>query len=211
MLSSLYLKLSLIVCVVLTACIGVVYAQPHESSDVRDFFTPSEDCALPCWFSIRPGETDLDDAIVMLGAHPWVGPIMFDADIASSNREGAVLWHWNGAQPAYINPQVDRRLATANNHVQYVFITTTIPMGDVQAYLGAPERGMMVRAGAYQHQVFHYAVYGGISARSRIACPVWVADVWRAQTEFNLSPEVTSAAFLPYNLREWLLAPPCAA
>ena len=203
------LKITLIILIAAFGVAMAVRALPRDDAAMRAFFAPDGDCELPCWFGIRPGETRLEDAVAILKAHPWVGRQMVDADISSPERAGALWWEWNGSQPAYIDGTREGRLAMRGNVVQYIVLPTTIPMGDVQAVFGVPLRGMVSRAQEYPGFVYHYAVYGGVQARTAVACPVWVADVWDAPAQINLTPQVNAAAFGAYDLIDWLREPPC--
>lgn len=202
--------LALVLAALLSGALVTARALAHDDADLRAFLSDGG-CALPCWYGIRPGETRMEDAIAILRAHPWVARQMVDADISSPNREGALWWRWNGSQPAYIDGARDGRLAMRGNIVQYIVLPTTIPMGDIHVLFGRPERGMMARSGEYPGMVYLYAVFGGVQARNAAACPVWVADIWRAPVQLNLTPITDAAAFRTYDLPRWLRHPPCGA
>lgn len=203
------LKLALLLALVLFGVTYTVASLPLQNAALKAFLLSDGGCRLPCWAGMTPGQTRLEDAIALLKAHPWVARQQVDADISSPNRAGALWWEWNGRQSGYIDGLRDGRLAMENNVIQYIVLQTTVPMGDVQALLGLPERGMIARAGTYPDHVFVYAVYDGLSVRSRVACPVLASDLWHAPVQLTLAPEHTAAAFTTYDLAAWLQSPPC--
>ncbi len=89
-------------------CIGVILATlltiraiPYDNSELREFLTPPEGCAAPCFMGIQPGVTTVNEAVAILKSHEWVGKV--DDLIVETERQ--VEWSWNGSQPPLMNEQ----------------------------------------------------------------------------------------------------------
>jgi hypothetical protein len=63
----LLIRLSLLFTLLLTACLGLVRAQPHDDSGVLDWLKPPDGCPLNCLARLPDGALRLDDVLLALG------------------------------------------------------------------------------------------------------------------------------------------------
>ena len=187
----------------------VVRAAPRDDRALRAFFAAPDDCARPCWQGIRPGATLLEGALAILRAHPWVRHITLQADIISSDPTAALWWDWSGRQPAYIDATTDGRLTASQGVVEYIVVSTTVPMGDARAVLGPPLRGKLEKDAVMSRRVLHLALYEDLGVQNLIDCPIRVADLWREPAQIELYGNWATAGLEPYALADWLADPPC--
>jgi hypothetical protein len=87
----LFFKLALIVALIFAAFIAAIRAQPYDDSELRAFLTP-EGCPAPCFMGIRPGVTTMEESLVILEGHEWVGDITPNYDDEKNLRK--LGWKW---------------------------------------------------------------------------------------------------------------------
>ncbi len=184
---------------------------PNDSHALRAFFAAPDHCAMPCWAGIRPGVTRLDEAIQLLQQHPWVGHLSLEGELASGKTSALIWWHWNGQQSPLIDGQVDGRLISQNDVVQFIVISTRVSMGDARVVLGPPAQGRLMLDGADStaSRFDHLTVYDGLTLQSQATCLVRLTKLWRLPVQIYLYADWPGMTFSPYTLREWLVTPPC--
>lgn len=162
-------KLALLFGVLIT----LIRATPYDNSALRAFLAPPSDCAAPCWYGIRPGQTTIRQAVALIQRHPWINQapklIWFSSPAVSS-----FSWPWNGQEPAFIDRKRPGGMITRRNVVQIVRIPTTIMMGDL--WLARPETAAPAgRCGDYVLDFYDL----GFRIQTEILCPFRPSSFWR--------------------------------
>jgi hypothetical protein len=191
--------------------LALTHLIPQNNQATADFFAAPADCAMPCWAGIRPGVTHLDEALQILQHHPWIGHMAMEGELASGKTSALIWWHWNGQQSPLIDGSVDGRLISQNDVVQFVIVSTRVPMGDARLVLGPPSMGKLSRdaVDSTATKFAHLAVYDGLTLQSPATCPVRLTQLWHLPTQLYLYADWPGMTFTPYDLRDWLAAPPC--
>jgi hypothetical protein len=129
-------KIAAILTLFFTVCIGLIRALPYDNSELHAFLTPPDGCPMPCFISIRPGVTPLDEAVRILDEHEWVTNVT----LAYNESTGAVSdihWKWDGRQPDAIAQEA--RIDIKDGIVYWISIPTTLSLGDTWAIWGVPD------------------------------------------------------------------------
>lgn len=168
--------------------IGVLRAHSYDASALRAFLTPPDDCPMPCWQGIRPGVTNINDALHILEAHPWISEIQHP-EIPYDKR---TYWNWNAEPSGVINNAVRGHGLPDwdNNAWSSIEISTVVPMGDFVLTLGKPD-GLMILAirsnsiaggSAQVEKMMPVLVYRdlGLMIYNFIDCPARMDDFWNS-------------------------------
>ncbi len=130
-------RFGLVLATVLFASLLLIGLRPTDDTDLRALLLPPDGCAAPCWAGIRPGETTSDEALAILGAHPWVASI--DASTSDGRQIGNIRFRWEARR--YLNPNIDNiiSMAYASEVVDTVALRTEVPLGAMWLMLGPPD------------------------------------------------------------------------
>ena len=201
----------LVTTAVFCGTIALTHLLPLHEDDARAFLTPADGCAMPCWAGIRPGVTRLDEAVAILRAHPWVGHISMEGELASGTTSALIWWQWNGQQSDSIDERVDGRLIAENAVVKFVILSTRVSMGDARLALGPPPRGRlsMDTTALIATRFSHMAAYDGLTLQTPSPCPVRLTQLWQMPTQVYLYAAWPGMEFSPYALADWIANPPC--
>lgn len=175
----LLLRLTLVLCGLLTALVVLIRAQPYDDAELRAFLTPPDGCPMPCFMSIRPGVTTADEAVAILEVHEWVGHMKVYID-----RTGHIYllqWSWSGAQPPLIDGSKLAYISVRQDTVRSLTAETRIAFGDLWLALGKPDIGRMGSTGGQPPFLIQSAGYRGSSlgVQSMIPCPVHLHDFFQ--------------------------------
>jgi hypothetical protein len=168
----LWMRISTPIFAVLVAAMLLIQAKTYDDSGLRTFLSAPGGCDAPCFMGIRPGETTVAEATLILQEHPWVDAIDINFDIDA--REGNLAWKWSGQQPPQIRPEREGSLRICDSLICSVSIPTRIPFGDFLLTFGQPDAGAL-RSFVDQQgtMVLHIAAYEALqfNIRSRNFCP----------------------------------------
>lgn len=177
-----YLKFSLPLIVSALLAVLLVRATPYDDAALRDFLTPPQDCAAPCFMGIQVGITTVDEAVTILRAHPWV------SDLREFGRD--VSWRWSGEQPLYLDGKRTGWLLGYEGVVFSLKMTTTISLGDIWLHT-YPESGRVFSEvssatpfSVYRAPNLQYALIFSLDS----PCPP--ARFWRQGVNFTFQPNM---------------------
>jgi hypothetical protein len=201
----LFLKLTTILALLFTACIGFIHARPPDDADVRALLASPDDCPMPCFIGIRPGATTADEALAILEAHAWIG----DVELAYNRVTGApnaAIWNWSGSQPQLIQDTLygspyRGNLRIENGLVTAIWIPTTITAGDLWLLWGKPDEFAftLFRQPSEDDQplfLSYFEIFAGQRAVSQtfVYCPYFPVD-WNATVAITLG-DASDVAFI---------------
>jgi hypothetical protein len=110
--------------------IAAIRAQPYQpESDVDALLSQADDCATPCFLSIQPGITPIDEAMATLRDTRWIDKI------------DGYMWNWNGNQPSFLNGDQMSFIRPSypdTDIVGAIFLPTRISTGSFFLFLGKP-------------------------------------------------------------------------
>jgi len=198
----------------LTLPILLIRAQPVDNSDLDDFLRGSDDCAAPCFMSIKPGVTRVGEAMDILRAHPWVGKISVDAfgeHTSSAFGYGEISWDWSGQQPTVIDTmqpgrssflwdrESQRNLDSINEAViETLTIHTYIRIARARRWYGAPDSGQLSERPNQQLAYvsgYHFGNPPGmIQLSALLTCPTNWLSYWNARTRIEMTVYLSSQA-----------------
>ena len=122
-------------CLILMFCSAIllIRAQPYQDGGLSAFLLPSEDCAVPCWSGIQPGETTITGSKILLqnnlqikkieAISPATAWLRLSANTPLIQRARVNLWEENQGVVGRIE-----------------LLDTGLSMSDLQLLLGAPTR-----------------------------------------------------------------------
>jgi hypothetical protein len=158
-----------------------IRGQPYDDSQLRRFLTSVNNCAKPCFISIRTGSenpTQTTDALKILKTHPWVGQIENQVRLSQNDPHptfnGDIVWEWNGSQPDIVSADQKGIIKVVRDEAELIYIPTSITMGDLWLSFGLPDRGVLFKNN-------NYLGFGATYVRMRFAiatgwtCPM---DSW---------------------------------
>ena len=164
----------------------LIRAQPYDDSDLRALLDVPPDCAAPCFMGIRPGATDIWDALDVLNNHEWVARVgQYDFE-HSKNLDGTITieidWEWSGAQPSLIDASRSGSVWILDDRVVSIDVPTFLRLGDVRLGMGTPEREQLyTMRNARGSQYTHYTWYPQGSLQMIASSPCPVGELNRAQ------------------------------
>jgi hypothetical protein len=164
--------------------IALIRAQPYHDAALRDLLTPP-DCLTACLIGIYPGITKLDDAYLLLNAHPWVAIVGADyrqfietsATSDLSQLRFVTGWQWARTVPDWIDRERPGTLGVAGNYVNAIGFHTGLPMGAVMLAYGLPDQVFSLSLandaiGAYDiYRVFYPERCMWVEAASSLVAP----------------------------------------
>jgi hypothetical protein len=166
--------------VLFASAIGLIRAQPYDDSQLTAILEPPPDCPPPCFLGIRPGQTDVYDALGILRNHDWVEAV----DVTYYNRTagaGVILWTWAEPRPDWTRTLADANLQVFRESVVAINLETVIPFGYIPLRYGetatggaslqppSPARGLSVDYWVnYQEAYFQAQAYIPCPVRSRV-------------------------------------------
>lgn len=137
-----YLRLGLILLSLLTGMLLLIHAQPYDDHELRALLLP-EDCPIPCFMGIRPGETTREEAIRLLKASDQI-------EIKSSNGPDTNLgapmsFSWLKNKPRLIAESSQLTIvfqsSDPNRVIQISFrLQREVTLGDFYLAFGMPSR-----------------------------------------------------------------------
>jgi hypothetical protein len=130
-------RVALALSAVFLLVMGAIRAQPRDDQQLRalmeEFLVPPEDCDVPCWQYIRPGETSFADALLILDSKTWAMEVQ--PSPGSYIQQGIITWTWLSARTS--GGAYEGEIRIRNNIVQSVRIRTVVSFGDVWLALRA--------------------------------------------------------------------------
>lgn len=160
----------------------ILRAQPYKAGDLRAFLTPPAGCPAPCFLGVQPGITRLDEAQIILEAHPWIARVEPDrvAGIYRAILSPETELAQRGAPAPLL--QVDSGV------VRWIFWNPhMVTRGELRLALGPPET----------IRVVHDHVYGSVPLLLlypqydlRVISPLYIctlsqARFWNSQDDWN--------------------------
>lgn len=173
--------------ILIASTLALAQTGSGDEESVQSLLLGSLDCRAPCWMGVEVGVTRRDDAAQLLRSHPWVARVVV--------TDTAVIWRWNGQQPALINGAQDGLFKVTNGIVKQVRIQTNIPFGEVWLLLSRPDHTLLVRP-LSRYSAFQIAGYAdpGIQVISSISCPIDPAGFWWATITLGMGEIWTTEA-----------------
>jgi hypothetical protein len=167
----------------------LIQAQPYDASSLSDLLAPPPDCQTPCFLGIRPGETTLNDAALLLDQNPLVRFVILSDEFNVHNTRTRIIWEYRQPQRVvsgniYLDDYIVRRITIYD-----------IPLGEVWLAMGQPDISYFIgedradAAGNLIHDpVMHigYYVQHDLRVDSPAACVnFWsgMAHIYVTQTE----------------------------
>jgi hypothetical protein len=205
--------------IALSAVVGValIRAQHVDDSSLLHFLRQGcERVDDVCWYGIRPGFTHVDDAVMLLEAHPWID----DVTVERQPSMEYIYWHWNQQRPPFLDSPEDQLppfIWARSQVIDHIAIPTALSYGDMLRTLGAPELGMfrVLRARPNSRfptldRVWHMAGYeeGQYLVYTTTPCPITPRSIWRSTVTLSLY----SAVRVPleaYDFDHWLYRVTC--
>ncbi|MBI1257860.1 MAG: hypothetical protein GC204_10350 [Chloroflexi bacterium] len=178
------LRLALVLIGLTTALLLLIGARHYDSRSVTAFFGDS--CTmLPCWQGIRPGVTTFNQALGILHTHPWVNEVSEVYASPKSVASGTILiyWTWRDAYPYGGRATPQGIAVTDQGVVVQLYLTTTIPFGDLWLTLGGAQGELSnFLSDTSALHVDHTALFtdDGIAATASLAvdCVAETPDFW---------------------------------
>lgn len=213
----LLLRLALLAMLGSTALIALMIGAsaaftPEDGAMAALFGSP--ECAAPCFFDIRPGETTLEEAYAILSAHPWVKNLTIEPNISESQ---SLAWQWNGNQPSFLTDKDGyssmQSFSTTDRIVEIIHIQTRIPYGLIWLTFGEPESAYSTPKGRpspldAMPRSFRYDSYyrsGTIAVHMTNPCPFSVRDYWNSEVNFFfISDRWRHTPFEPFSRENWV-------
>lgn len=178
---------ALVIAVVSAAALMLMRLRDYDDSTVSAFF---DSCTpMPCWQGIRPGETTTDDALDILGGHPWVDAIteVYAAPYPGSARTTLIYWTWSDRYPfAGSFPFLRQGVIVTNQGVvRQIYLTTSLTLGDMWLTLGSPDGGAVDYIFDTPHNLLieNTSLFtgAGVAATARLStdCTIRYPNQWR--------------------------------
>jgi len=174
--------------------VGLIRAQPQDTTAWRTFLLPPEDCPMPCWQGIRPSMTTVEETITVLQAHPWTRQIITSYYNAAT-RQGSLVWAFNAPHPDGQIAPYQAEFRVIHDVVSNITVTTDIPASAIWFLFGVPsmERWAILSQRALNsRRIDHFAHYInlGFSIYVPMTCPVRLANAWMGQTVIQYGPPI---------------------
>jgi hypothetical protein len=189
------------------ACILLIRLQPYDDTDLLHLLMPPNNCMMPCFLGIHPGETTVDEAVAILQAHEWVSEVRI-------NNAG-VLWKWNAHQPDFLQlsePGFHAFLETDGRIVTSIQVGTSLQLGNIWLAFGEPQQGSfgtMIRGDTAKpdnYFVFQTTAYDNLELWILVdtRCPINPSKIWHSRVSLEWNSTALSPAFQRYNFAEVL-------
>lgn len=161
--------------VAVVVVVWLALQQPRD--DVIRRFLISDGCAPPCWQGIRPGETRIDEAALLLRDNPYIDQV--NIGYSAQENSGIIRWRWRDLPPVEANGG-GGYLYIFSNIVAEIEMETTIPLGDIWLLLGTPQVIDRVDLRGAAHR--HYSLYhqGESAFWLPYDCPLSPFSFWRS-------------------------------
>jgi hypothetical protein len=190
-------KLGFLLSMMFATVVGAVRVRPSDDSNLRTFFTSSEECPMPCFIGIRPGITRIDEARRILRQHQWRQESLDYLDVADYSE-------LDSGEMFFSQPDGTQRikLQVRNNTIRVITnMQTEFRIGDIWLLLGAPESayGFIDEKGRLIQNLVYFdgTVLVGFVLPT---CSVKLFDLARATTQvtwMNTEFESASSPTLP--------------
>jgi hypothetical protein len=155
----------------------LIRAQPYN-----DRATPAlvqDNCAMPCFLSIRPGMMTMSDAVSLVGGHEWVanGPLGFPALIRDAVQFGSVVprtmidLRWTENLPEWIDETRNGTLSVEDQRVLGLMIDTRLSLGEIFLAFGEPDEAWYSISGSQQFIYSAWYARQGIFITGQGMCP----------------------------------------
>ena len=120
----LILRLALPPFLFLSASLFFIRAQPYDGRAVRTFLLP-EDCTIPCFMGIRPGETTPQQALHQLRSTDLIRYVGISESLET------VAWFWNEKHSTLMDDTQIPALFYDRDEVSSISLYTRIRLGDL--------------------------------------------------------------------------------
>ena len=192
-----------------SVCIAVIVAQP-AANRTFEFFA-ADDCALPCWHGIVPGETSAEAALTILESDPWVD-LVEQTEVRS--QPTFIFWRWSASYPfsptfANANLEISDGLigfstqgAQRGLTVGNINLNAGLKLSEVWIALGPPQAftiGRLVdQSGGILLNTTLYN-FGGYAIAANVyqSCPLGRETMWASEMTIQMAPQVANAIRLP--------------
>jgi hypothetical protein len=193
-----------------SAMLLLIGARRYDGSTVAAFF--AESCeAMPCWQGIRPGTTTINQALAILSSHPWIADISEVNTSSNLNTSGTVLiyWRWSARYPFIDGVRTSHQpgiLVTDQGLVRQIYLTTSIPLGDLWLALGgAQERTLNAQVDQQRLRIDNTALFvnDGIAATATLYgdCLTEPVGFWQTPVFLWLRDTLPPPDVAPLNLQ----------
>lgn len=159
-----------------------------DAGGLIHLITPSDDCRQPCFLGIRPGETTLRSAALLLQDHDEVRFLVLNEDYSNHNTQSRIVWEYQLPDGV-----LEGHIFAENFIVQRVSIYD-IPLADVWLALGQPdasrfigEDGIDTFGNPIYNPVMHIGFYGAFNLR--MISPAACGSYWLENAQLSLTPD----------------------
>jgi hypothetical protein len=118
---------------IFTLPMALIHNQPYNSTGLTALLTPPQNCPIPCFLGVRPGETTVNAAGVLLESDPAVRFAIYSDEYNVHNIRQRIEWEYR--QPhrvlhgnMYVEDSIVRRVTIYD-----------IPLAEVWLSLGKPD------------------------------------------------------------------------
>lgn len=168
---ALFRRLALIPTIFFAVLLLLIHAQPYDDYGLSQQVS-ARDCALPCFMSIRPGLTTVDEAYQRLSESAWVGDI---SKQVLNDLYGTITWTWSAQKPAWIAGHTKGQVQIRDRVVSAIVINTRLLLGDTRLLLGLPDTEIVdTKANANREGIYYFAFYTrqGLLIQRWLSCPI---------------------------------------
>ncbi|MEZ4672376.1 MAG: hypothetical protein R3E39_31105 [Anaerolineae bacterium] len=127
--STIILRLSLILAVFFGGGLLVIHAQPYRHHPIHDLLLP-QDCNQPCLMGIQPGVTTPQEALLRLRNSEWVGKVGVSEELQT------VAWRWSDMRIGLMDSDQLSGLFYDRDSVRAIRLYTDVSLGDLLLELG---------------------------------------------------------------------------
>jgi hypothetical protein len=130
----------------LAVVVILIQAQPYDN--LKAILMP-DDCEMPCFMGLRPGESTIQQVMNTLGSSAWVSEWSW---YENSPGNGSFNWNWSDSAPnVFTRPEYPFGSIKFNNGiVTDIEAKAAVPVGYLRLLMGKPERyGVMNTLGGF--------------------------------------------------------------
>ncbi len=184
----LLLRVALLLPILTGALIVLMHGQAYDDARIMGFFDRQTCTPMPCWQGIRPGETKINQALAILRRHPWVDKVseVYPVPYAGNTTTILIYWTWSSAYPfaGSLNYSEQGIIITEKGWVRQIYLTSSIPFGDLWLALGGADGGAVeYQFDTQSVRMDNTALFAdeGVAATAMLTtdCSYTYPDLWR--------------------------------
>ena len=164
----------------------LIQNQPYDASTLTSLLTASQDCPSPCFLGVRPGETTMNAAGLLLQSDPSVRFEVTSDEYNTHNIRQRIEWEYR--QP---NRVVHGNMYIEDSIVRHVTIYD-IPLAEVWLSMGKPDESYEMMGSqvgptgqVFDNPVMHVSYYTDWDVRVNVMADC--ANLWRDSVQMNVT------------------------